>query len=81
MCVSIENVRSCCEFDWVRDCGCAVLSLTMPGFGSCYWSMMIVIVLMMPAHVSHCIAMVLEESIADQAHTNVSIGCDRYSDK
>lgn len=43
--------------------------------------MMIVIVLMMPAHVSHCIAMVLEESIADQAHTNVSIGCDRYSDK
>ena len=43
--------------------------------------MMIVIVLMMPAHVVHCIAMVLEESITDQAHTNVSIGCDRYSDK
>ena len=43
--------------------------------------MMIVIVLMMPAHVGHCIAMMLEESIADQAHTNVSIGRDRYSDK
>ena len=61
--------------------GALVLSLTMPGLGLCYWSMMIVIVLMMPAHVGHCIAMMLEESIADQAHTNVSIGRDRYSDK
>jgi hypothetical protein len=21
MCVSIQNVRTCCEFYWVRDCG------------------------------------------------------------
>ena len=43
--------------------------------------MVVVIVIMMTVHVLDSIAMVLEQSITNQAHRNVSIGCDRNSDK